>query len=98
MGNKRNHRRTSQRVRAEISRKPKRVTKAQEAFVAALPKERARKESERYWKKPTKHERQAREKRIRRWKLGRRGNNPPRKPRKRRTSVKKYLPTHSLDN
>jgi hypothetical protein len=93
VSNKRNRRRTGQRVRSEIDRKPKRATKAMEAFVASLPVERERKESERYWKKPTKAERQEREKRIRRiLRLGK-----PRKVRKPRTKYGRTYWSHSHD-
>lgn len=94
MSNKRNKRRRGQQVRAEISRKPKRITKAMSMLVASQPAERKRKESERYWKRPTKPERQEREKRIRRWRLG---TGRPRKVRKPRTKYGRTYWNHSLD-
>lgn len=97
MSNKRNARRPGQRVRAEVSRKPKKVTKAMCAAIAALPAERDRKEKERYWKKPTKAEARDRERRIRRWRLGSRGAAPPRKQRKPRTKYGKTFWEHSHD-
>lgn len=93
MGNKHNRRRVGQRVRSEISRKPKHVTAAQDAFLASLPKERLRKENERRRKKPTKAERRRHEKLIRRWRL--RGPNKVRKP---RTNYGATYRRHSLDN
>ena len=93
MSNKRNRRRLGQRVRAEISRKPKVITKSRSAVFAALPAERERKEKDRYWKMPTKAERQAREKRIRRiLRLGK-----PRKVRKPRTNYGNTFWSHSHD-
>lgn len=65
MSNKRNTRRRRQRVRHEKSRRPVVITKAMDAFIAKQPGERNRKERERYYKKPTKAERKAREKRWR---------------------------------
>lgn len=61
MSNRCNKRRSRQRIRAEIDRKPKRITKAMVAFVASLPAERERKEELRYWRRPTKKERRERE-------------------------------------
>jgi hypothetical protein len=98
MSNKRNRRRDGQRVRSEIDRKPKHVTKAMEVFVASLPAERERKAEERRRKRPTNEEKQEREKRIRRWRLGTRGAAPPRKPRKQRKKYGNTYYTHSLDN
>lgn len=97
MSNKRNRRRRGQRVRAEISRKPTIVTKAKSEFLAAMPAERKRKEEQRYWCKPTKAERLEREKHVRRWLLGRAGNNPPRAPRKPRTTYGRTFWQHSHD-
>jgi hypothetical protein len=67
VSNKRNRRRAGQRTRSEASRKPVRAAKAASALIAAQPAERARKERQRYWTKPTKTERRTRELQIRRW-------------------------------
>lgn len=92
VSNRRNPRRSQQRVRYERSRKPVVHTKAMDAFVAAQPLERERKERIRYYTKPTKAERQWSEKLRRRWAL--RGPRPPRKP---RTKYGHTFWTHSLD-
>jgi hypothetical protein len=96
VSNKRNPRRGGQQVRAEVSRKPVKVTKAMGAFVASQAEARERKERLRYWQHPTKVERRERELRVRRMRLGRRGNLVQRKPRKRRTNT--GLASHELDN
>ena len=93
MSNKRNNRRHGQRVRSEINRKPRRVTKSTDHFLASLPAERARKESQRYWKRPTKAEARVREKMIRRWRV----SGKPRKQRKPRTNYGHTYWSHSHD-
>jgi len=92
VSNKRNRRRAEQRVRSEVDRKPTAATKAQDAFVASLPNERERKERERRLTNPIKTERQAREKRIRRWRL-----SGPSKVRKPRTNYGRTYWRHSHD-
>lgn len=92
MSNHRNPRRGRQRVRSEISRKPPKVTRSMEQFVASQPAERARKEENRRHEKPTKAERRASEIEIRRRVLGR-----PRTKRKPRTNYGRTFWTHSHD-
>jgi hypothetical protein len=75
VSNKRNRRRSGQRVRAEVSRKPVRITKAATALIAAQLAARERKAQERFAK--TKSERKRRAKLLRRRWLGK-----PRKVRK----------------
>lgn len=94
MSNKRSRRRGGQRVRSEATRKTARSTKSRDAFMAALPIERAQRERDRHWKNPTKREIRERAQRVYRWKFA----GKPRKIRKRRTSLKRWPPRHDLDN
>lgn len=88
MSNKRNPRRRRQRVRSEIERKPKIITKSMATVFAAIPAERERKAVE--------HEREqfrlANEKRIRRW-----AREVAWTPRKLRTNYGHTYWTHSHD-
>lgn len=92
MSNKRNRRRSGQRIRGDRS-KPTRFTKAMSTMRDAIPIERERKQRElddkRFWAPILARSESD-------WRLGR-------GPRKRirtkpRTSMKKWIPSHSLDN
>ena len=91
MSNKRNRRRKGQRVRAEVSRKPVKITKATSALIAAQPAERERKERVRQRERPTKEAR---------WRRGWiTGVNPVRRrERKSRVNYGKTWREHTLDN
>ncbi len=65
MSNKRNQHRGHQRVRSEVNRKPGRVTKATDAFIASQAAERDRKARGSYWAVETRKQYKATDRRMR---------------------------------